>query len=354
MLRRVNRETVQKTIGDIVDDFDPDKRGPDSISTLRYRIPAHQRYHSWKKEEQESLIISVLANRAFGCVVLIERVDPETNLVFYDFEDGQSRLTVLWKFYKNDFSVGEPARFYSDFSEEEKIAFKTYTFGVDILRNCTEKEIIEIFDNLNTGKTLSSKDWYFSRSDEKRIAFTVKLYNEDSNFKMYIGDNFSSKPAGRVGLEVFTCINISVARAENERLTKNFRANCRYLDETFGEPIIKAFWAYFFEIAEEAVEVLPLKSNGKRSIRRIGKSSMKFYIPLVFDWNADIDQAMAHKPIWVKYMRFYFEKGASAFDAEVFKGLSGSVYSETTRKERLEKILQFFTPPQVIPGFIEL
>jgi hypothetical protein len=137
-------------------------------------------------------------------------------------------------------------------------------------------------------------------------------------------------------------------------MSKNFRANCRYLDETFGEAIIKAFWAFFFEIAEEAVQIFPVTGNGKRKIRRIGKSSMKFYIPLVFDWNADIDKAMDHKSIWVKYMRFYFEKGASAFDAEVFKGLSGSVYSETTRKERLDKIFDYFTPPQIIPGFIEL
>ena len=337
-VKRINRESVQRTIGEIVDNFNPNDRVLETTNA-RYRIPWFQRYAKWNVSEKESLISSVMQNRTFGSIILIERVDPVTKQVYYDIEDGQSRLNVIYQYYNNEFkwNVNDAdSRTYTELPETHKIAFKTYSFSVDIIRDVSDKEIIDIFQNLNSGKMLVSKDWYHARSRENRVVFTVKLYNSNPKFKKFIGDNFTSSPNGRNGLDVFTCINISIARRENDRLSKNFRANCQYLDETHSEQLIKDFWEFFFEITEEATEDLV-------KFRRSGKSSMKFYIPLVLDWNADSSAARDHKHIWVKYMKYIFQNGANSMDKEVFTGLkNGSVYSESTRFERLEKIMSFF------------
>ena len=342
---RIIREVVQKNIREFISNFNPDDR---SKSTQIYRIPEHQRYAKWNPDEKELLVDSVFNNFPFHQVILRERVDEKSLSVYYDIEDGQSRLTVLHCFANDQFTW--QGNFFSDLSQQLKDNFNNYHFSVEVIRQATDKDAEAIFDRLNHGKKLDARDYYWIYKDVSMVKFTIDFFNGEKHFEEFVGSKFSSTTQGRAGLDAFTCITLAVALCDDSRLTNNFRANCKFLENLLpeGKENVIKFWAFFFEVAQAAVVDFPKKPNGHADIKRkIGKKSFKFFLPMVIDWNrcAIGNEISIHtrKDLWTWYTKFHFSEGASKFDDIIYKDIKGSVYSSNTRVERLLKIEDYFS-----------
>ena len=67
---------------------------------MKYRIPEHQRYPQWSSE-QKNLIDTIFRNYPMNGIVVSQHI--EDNLIYFDLEDGQTRLSNLQDFYMNEY-----------------------------------------------------------------------------------------------------------------------------------------------------------------------------------------------------------------------------------------------------------
>ena len=109
----IERDFVTKTIGEL---FDRNSNGEfkyfnhsDDRGTcnLKYRIPQHQRYPQWTEEKKDRLIDTIFNGYTMGGFILSEHYDRTQNMLFYNIEDGQTRMSILQEYYDDKFKYSE-------------------------------------------------------------------------------------------------------------------------------------------------------------------------------------------------------------------------------------------------------
>ena len=100
-------------------------------------------------------------------------IDLEEGDIYYDFEDGQSRASVLQEYYNGGFSYKQiedsdpeiTALYYYDLSHVQKRKFDCYAMSLEILSKIDTKsnDIQEMFERLQEGKALDDADKYWNR-----------------------------------------------------------------------------------------------------------------------------------------------------------------------------------------------
>ncbi|WP_458758841.1 HNH endonuclease family protein [Afipia sp. TerB] len=143
--------------------------------------PEYQRPLVWSLRQKQLLIDSIL--RGYDVPKMYWHRQPDGSNYEFHVIDGQQRLSTIWEFCNNDFSLGKDADdidgllikglSYSDFRADLKKRFHLYLFDIVIveeaIQNKNEDEVREMFLRLQNGTSL--------KAQEKRNAMTGNMRN---------------------------------------------------------------------------------------------------------------------------------------------------------------------------------
>jgi len=165
----------------------------------KYRIPIHQRHNKWKQDDKRTLIDSIWKNYIIGGISLSQQ--PSGRQVYFNIEDGQSRLTVIQEYLDDKFKYKN--KHFSELPDETKQRFYNYMFSVDTTvptNHAIENEDIttiddhyyENFDRINRGKKLEDNDKYWCHKDKSIVKYTINLMNEfNANYRFMNTHDFN-------------------------------------------------------------------------------------------------------------------------------------------------------------------
>ena len=293
MSLRLKRSVNQKPLFELIspENFTPRGKGEiQESSKTEFRIPIHQRFPSWSLSKKQRLVDSVLRNYPIHAIIATRKLENDglDVIVYFDIEDGQTRMTALQEYYMDEFacecgddSIGNGKKF-SELSPTMKQHFINYqvtmeTFSGD--RNTTNNDIAEIFNRLNSGKSLSDNDKFHSRDETPVLKKLVKVTNNSElkpDFNHFIGQIGGGKT--RKGLSDMVGAILSIATKTGDHggkacINTSYELNHRYLALDFAEDkykyadIIKFFKSYF-EMLHSVIDSItskPRKNFGKLS-----------------------------------------------------------------------------------------
>ena len=224
----------------------------------RYRIPIHQRYPQWKNTKINKLINSVLSVYAIGGIIVSKHI--EDNIEFFNIEDGQSRLSVLQRFYNDEITYntedndGNTLIFkYSELDENEKEIFKSTIIPIQILINFSDDDLHEQFERLQDGEPLRDKDLYWNRSDTYFVQYALNLTRENFWINEYMGTTKPITDTHRDRLpDVCALISAFVKEEGKRHITSSFKTHFEILNKApISEAVrneIKHFLEYYSSI----------------------------------------------------------------------------------------------------------
>lgn len=117
--------------------------------------PPYQRRSVWNQAYKSYFIETILLQYPAPAIFLHEDISPD-GLAKYSVVDGKQRLSSIFEFTENGFSVSEKcpvARlsglYFEQFSEDDRKLFWTYQFAVEYLPTTDESTLNGIFDRIN-------------------------------------------------------------------------------------------------------------------------------------------------------------------------------------------------------------
>ena len=152
----MHRETSEWTIRMLVD--------------FRHRINVdaeYQRAPVWSKAQKALLIDSIL--RDFDIPKIILRKQPEGSQFLFDVIDGKQRLTAIWEFFSDAFTIPKSAEDYprlgnlggkhwTDLSVQAKDKLQFSNITVSRIAEVEDDEIRELFLRLQRGEPLNAAE----------------------------------------------------------------------------------------------------------------------------------------------------------------------------------------------------
>lgn len=154
--------------------------------------PPYQRRSVWNQEYKDYFIDTILLEYPAPAIFLYEEIDPN-GISQYKVVDGKQRLTTIFDFINNSFSVYEKAeisslqgKFFRDLDDQIKNKIWGYPFLVEYLPSNDESIINNIFNRINKNVAkLTAQELRHARFDGPFITLaeemTVKLENELPN-----------------------------------------------------------------------------------------------------------------------------------------------------------------------------
>lgn len=304
---RITRERSTKRLSDIiVEFFDPTESR--NLGTKRYRIPAHQRFDSWPLNIKQKLIDTILQDFPLGSIIVTSHV--EVSGIYYNIQDGQTRLTALHEFANNKFPASD-GRFYKDHSEEERARFMTYQISwehIEKTRDTTEREFDEIiadmFERLNSGKPLSDNDKFHARLSTP-VMQLVESLKKSSEFSILIEKICWPKLGSgksRTGLKEAAAIVLSVIQMSSDCITTSYALNGPKMVATEVKPVdierVHSFLRWYFGIIERAI---PNVSKPKRAIFNKIPATLGC---MLFSWIQSVRVGgSTDDEMWVKFVK---------------------------------------------------
>lgn len=275
--KKMRREPRTCTLGDM---FEKDEEGNPRIfnaelrcqSGLRYRIPEHQRYPSWKKENKELLVDTVFRNYPMSGFVVSEHSD--NGPLYYDFEDGQSRMSILQEYYNDGFTYttenGQDVKF-SQLPHSVKRQFENYKIYIEVMCDFEENTQFEVFERLQFGEQLKDKDLYWNRRDYTYIQKSMDIIDTEQWKGTYMNTKEGITDKKRTALPSVVTLLFSIIQyhgiksgesngSKRKSMWKSFRAQAPKLDTVISaldEARIKLFLEYLNDIIDQVYETYP-------------------------------------------------------------------------------------------------
>lgn len=107
----------------------------------------------WPTGPRSYFIDTILENYPFPKLYLYEHIDRGIGKIKKEVVDGQQRLFTIKDFVGNKFALTGDTKFrglkYSDLDEDDRIGFLSYIVSVDVIRNATKSEILQMFRRMN-------------------------------------------------------------------------------------------------------------------------------------------------------------------------------------------------------------
>lgn len=108
----------------------------------------------WPAPAKSYFIDSIIRDFPFPKVYFHEQIDRVTRKPKREIVDGQQRLTTIREFIDGKFALGKNARElaglkFADLEEDVQDAFLAYTVSVDVIRNASRAEILQMFRRMN-------------------------------------------------------------------------------------------------------------------------------------------------------------------------------------------------------------
>jgi len=272
-------------------------------SNLLYRIPKHQRFPQWNKEQKLGLIDTVFQNYTMSGIVLSEKKIMKNGKMvnYYDIEDGQTRLSILQDFHACRFALSNDLTF-DDLDLEDQKRFLDYKITKEVIQNNSrtsedyDNHIHEMFERLQGGKRLTDDDKYWNRDKSPLVTFAIsiiKTYGNDFNIK-----NFSDKK--RKGLtNVCGLIGGFLYGSNNNKM--GYSPAFRHQMHNLNKEITKSqqssvinFIKYYISIKNDSYSIIT-KNKGEKDIDF--KNNAKYINMIMLDYKDHTNS----KKIWIDY-----------------------------------------------------
>lgn len=107
----------------------------------------------WPVAPSAYFIDTILEGFTFPKIYLYEYIDRSARGLRKEIVDGQQRIGAIQRFYKDEFALRSDGpnkgKKYSELDEETQNAFLSYTVPVDVIRNASIAEILQMFRRMN-------------------------------------------------------------------------------------------------------------------------------------------------------------------------------------------------------------
>jgi len=237
---------------------------PGCDGSLIYRIPPHQRFYKWTSHQESLFIDSIIQNYPIHSIITTTRIDTTnaTPTIFYDVEDGQSRLTCCWKFANDKFTIVYDNRecTFSDLPSNLRTAISNYmipfeelTFNGILTRQQEQSIVSEIFIRINYGRQLTHNDKYHACSHAPAMV-VLKFLNEQvfkDQMKEFCGSIGTGKT--RSMLSDMCAVILAIAHGTTDSLITSFSENYHLMQSPINDDSIsriRRFFAYYFEMLD--------------------------------------------------------------------------------------------------------
>jgi len=305
---RITRERSTKRLSDIIiiEFFDPTESR--NLGTRRIRIPTHQRFDTWSLKQKQKLVETILQDFPLGSIIVTSHIDASG--LYFNIQDGQTRLTALHEFANNKFPASD-GRFFKDHSEEERARFMTYQISwehIEKTRDTTEREFDEIiadmFERLNSGKPLSDNAKFHARLSTP-IMQMIESLKKSSEFGLLI-KKFCWSDLGsgnsRTGLKEAAAIVLSIIQMSTDCITTSYALNGPRMVATEVNAAdierVHSCLRWFFGIIERAI---PNVSKPKRAIFNKIPATLGC---MLFSWIQSVRVGgSTDDEMWVKFVK---------------------------------------------------
>ena len=281
---RIQRRTHQLTFGEL---FVKDSNDQPTVfnstlsdrsqSTLKYRIPDHQRWPQWSKAAKQKFIDTIFKNYTMSGIILSQHVDQVTHCIYYNFEDGQTRASIAQDYYNNGFKYC--GRFFSELTHSQQRRFENYRFTIEIIDEADDEDIHEQFERLQEGTSLKNSDKFWNRKETPIVTFALELIGSENWRHMYMGTHgFSSKKRTRLA-DVVGLIASLICENGVNYITPSFRRLFPILHTAItveNRAKVLHFLPFYFTICDNIYEMLPLR-EWEDDAGNIKKERMKSY-----------------------------------------------------------------------------
>lgn len=107
----------------------------------------------WPDGASSYFIDTILEGYPFPKIYMYEFLDRTARGIRREIVDGQQRIKTIQRFYTNDFALKGDTRYvgqrFSDLDQEKQEQFLSYPVSVDVIRNATKAEILQMFRRMN-------------------------------------------------------------------------------------------------------------------------------------------------------------------------------------------------------------
>jgi len=319
-----------------------------SSSKLLYRIPEHQRFPQWNKEQKWGLIDTVFRNYTMSGIVLSEKKVMKNGKMenYYDIEDGQTRLSILQDFHACRFALSNELTF-DDLDLEDQNRFLDYNITKEIIQNNSrtledyDNHIHEMFERLQGGKRLTDVDKYWNRSKSPLVKFAIsiiKTYGNDFNIK-----NFSDKKRKRL-TNICGLIGGFLYGSNNNKMgySPAFRHQIHNLNKEITnsqQSSVINFIKYYISIKNDSYSIIP-KNKDEKDLDF--KNNAKYINMIMLDYKDHTN----NKKIWIDYFILSrhnpnFSKGTCSIYNNLTKANKQN-NSEENIRVRLNRVKEFY------------
>lgn len=107
----------------------------------------------WPDGPSSYFIDTILEGFPFPKIYMYEFIDRGDRRMRKEIVDGQQRITAIQRYMNNEFAIKGESKYsglrFRDLTEEDQIRFSSYTISVDVIRNATRGEILQMFRRMN-------------------------------------------------------------------------------------------------------------------------------------------------------------------------------------------------------------
>lgn len=118
--------------------------------------PKFQRRTVWTEKAQSYLIDSIVRGMPIPPLYIRFKVDTDTQRVTREVVDGQQRLRTVFGFIDGRVTIKKvhnedfAGMTYEDLPSHKQTDFLNYSFSVNVLRNVSDQQVLQIFSRINT------------------------------------------------------------------------------------------------------------------------------------------------------------------------------------------------------------
>jgi hypothetical protein len=168
----------------------------------------------WPLGPSSYFIDTILEGYPFPKIYMYEYLDRSARGIRKEIVDGQQRIRTIVRFYNNEFSLAGDTQYagrrFNDLDMEKQEQFLSYPVSVDVIRNATKAQILQMFRRMNA-YTLP-----LNEAEKRHSSF-------EGQFKWFINELADTLNEFFVSFGVFTYRQI-VRMADAELLTESVLA----------------------------------------------------------------------------------------------------------------------------------
>jgi len=152
-------------------------------------VPWFQRREVWYPKARSYLIDTILKNLPIPIIIIRESISPKTGKTCREVVDGQQRLKAVFDFYDGKLSINSAhseelaGKSFKDLSGPLQGRFRSYEFPVNVLKNASDAEVLDIFARINSYTiTLNRQEILNAKYHGEFKSFIYRLSRQYLNF----------------------------------------------------------------------------------------------------------------------------------------------------------------------------